>query len=436
MQLIPHSRLTDRAKSAGKARRSFFNGSVALSLASVMATALLSVPVHAQASSEPDQQQVLQAFTQCKDSLEQAAVEKGIPADVAKSVFAKINYQPRVVELDRSQPEFVQTFPGYFSKRVNDWRINKGRQYAVKHQQLLSELVNTYGIPAQYLLAFWGLETNFGGYKGTMPVLDSLATLACDPRRSTFFTKELLTAVELLDQQSLEQDKMVGSWAGAMGHTQFMPSAYANYAVDGDGDGKINLWDSEADALTSAANFLSQLGWQPGFRWGREVKLPDGFDFSQLGYSNRQSVTRWDEAGVMRANGEPLGSSDMTAYLVMPAGYQGPTFLAYPNFRVIMRWNNSEFYAIAVGRLADRIAGDSGLVAALPPLPNYRRDDIKALQQNLNSRGIEVGGADGILGPATREGIREFQRRNDMVADGFPSLAVMEALGVEVAPAA
>ncbi|MDC8832084.1 lytic murein transglycosylase [Alteromonas gilva] len=433
MQLIPRRRSTDRAKLAGKERNSFFNGSLALPLAGVLAIGLLSSPARAETTSQPE---ALQAFMQCKDTLQQAAIDKGIPADVAKAVFAKINYQPRVVELDRSQPEFVQTFPGYFTKRVNDWRINKGRQYAVEHQELLSELVKTYGIPAQYLLAFWGLETNFGGYKGTMRVLDSLATLACDPRRSTFFTKELLTAVELLDQQSLDQDKMVGSWAGAMGHTQFMPSAYANYAVDGDGDGQINLWDSEADALTSAANFLSQLGWQPGFRWGREVKLPAGFDFSQLGYSNRQSVTAWHELGVMRANGESLGNSDMSAYLVMPAGHQGPTFLAYPNFRVIMRWNNSEFYAIAVGRLADRIAGDTGLVAELPPLPNYRRDDIKALQQTLNSQGIEVGGADGILGPATREGIREFQRRNDMVADGFPSLAVMEALGINIAPAA
>ena len=376
----------------------------------------------------------VQAFNVCKQNLQQSALEAGITPAIAEQVFANIKYQPRVIELDRSQPEFVQTFPGYFSKRVNDWRINKGRHLAGEHKELLQDLVKQYGIPAQYLLAFWGLETNFGGYKGKMPVLDSLATLACDPRRSTFFTRELLTAVKLLEEQSLEQEKMVGSWAGAMGHTQFMPSAYANYAIDGDGDGQINLWDSEADALTSAANFLSQLGWQPGFRWGREVKLPGGFDYSLLGYSKRRTVTDWNELGVTRANGDTLGSSDMNAYLVMPAGHEGPTFLAYPNFRVIMRWNNSEFYAIAVGRLADRIAGDGELVASLPPLPNYRRDDIKAMQEQLNQKGIDVGGADGILGPATREGIREFQRRSDMIADGFPSLAVMQALGIEVTP--
>lgn len=396
----------------------------------VLSASIIQAPVLAQTETEAAQQ----AFATCKQSLQQAAIEKGISPNTAQNVFANIKYQPRVIELDRSQPEFVSTFPGYFSKRVNDWRINKGRQLAGEHKQLLAELVKEYGIPAQYLLAFWGLETNFGGYKGKMPVLDSLATLACDPRRSTFFTKELLTAVELLEQQSLEQEKMVGSWAGAMGHTQFMPSAYKNYAVDGDGDGQINLWESEADALTSAANFLSQLGWQPGFRWGREIMLPESFDFSLLGYKNRRSVTEWNKLGITRANGDKLGNSDMTAYLVMPAGHEGPTFLAYPNFRVIMRWNNSEFYAIAVGRLADRIAGDGEMIASLPPLPNYRRTDIKSLQEKLNQQGFEVGGADGILGPATRDGIRDFQRQNNMVADGFPSLAVMKALGIDIQP--
>ena len=373
-------------------------------------------------------------FVSCKADLQQRAIESGVSESVAQQVFAKIAYQPRVIELDRSQPEFVQTFPGYFSKRVNDWRINKGRELAAKHKALLAKLAKQYGVPAHYLLAFWGLETNFGGYKGTMPVLDSLATLACDPRRSAFFSKELVTAVKLLEAQSLEQERMVGSWAGAMGHTQFMPSAYAAYAVDGDNDGQINLWDSEADALTSAANFLAQLGWQPGFRWGREVMLPNDFDYRLLGYSNRRTVTDWDALGITNAQGNALGNSDLNSYLVMPAGHEGPTFLAYPNFRVIMRWNNSEFYAIAVGRLADQIAGDGGLVAPLPDLPAYSRDHIIALQRSLNEHGINVGGADGILGPATREGIRQFQLSRDMVADGFPSLSVMQALGVTITP--
>lgn len=373
-----------------------------------------------------------QEFAQCKLTFEEKAIARGTPKALAQRIFAAIQLQPKVLELDRNQPEFVQTFTGYFSKRVNNWRINKGREFATLHKALLADLAKKYGIPAQYLLAFWGLETNFGGYKGTMPVLDSLATLACDPRRSRFFTKELLIALQVLHTNALNQHDMVGSWAGAMGHTQFMPSAYANYAVDGDGDGKIDLFNSEVDALTSAANFLSQLGWKPGIRWGREILLPEDFDYSLLGSSNRRPVSQWHALGIVKANGKALGNAEFNAYVVVPAGHLGPAFLVYENFKVIMRWNNSEFYALAVGRLADQIAGDTGLVKDLPILTQYRRADIINLQQRLNGKGFSVGGADGILGPATRSGIRAFQQSEGMVADGFPSVQVLAALGVEV----
>ncbi len=375
-------------------------------------------------------------FDACKLRLRDQATQSGVSQPVADRVFDKLVYQPRVIELDRSQPEFVQTFPNYFGKRVTDWRVEKGQQMYDQHKALLDKLNHQYGIPPHYLIAFWGLETNFGTYKGKMPVLDSLATLACDPRRSDFFTKELITAVKLLERESLEQEKMVGSWAGAMGHTQFMPSAYARYAIDGDDDGRVDLWESEEDALTSAANFLAELGWQPGYRWGREVKLPDGFDYDLAGYSNRRPLTEWQEIGVTKANGQPLGEGDLSSYIVVPAGYTGPAFIAYPNFRVIMRWNNSEFYAIAVGHLADRIIHGAKLDTALPELPTYSRDDIIALQTALNDAGFEVGKPDGIIGPATRKGIRAFQRQHELIADGFPSLEVMEKAGVELRQAA
>ena len=369
-------------------------------------------------------------FEQCKTELSQQAVAQGVSSDTASTVFANIQYQPRVIKLDRSQPEFVQTFPGYYSKRVTEWRIGKGREMYAKHRDLLRKLSQKYGVPAHYLVAFWGLETNFGSYKGNMNVLNSLATLACDERRSTYFTKELITAVKLLERESLEQDKMVGSWAGAMGHTQFMPSAYMNYAIDGDGDGQVNLWDSEEDALASAANFLSQLGWQPGFRWGREINLPENFDYRETGYKNRRSITDWNQMGITKADGASLGTSDETGYVVVPAGHTGPAFIAYHNFRIIMRWNNSEFYAIAVGKLADQIAGESGLDKPLPELPAYERNDIIKLQTALNELGYEVGKPDGIIGPATRSGIREYQLSKNLVADGFPGLDVMESIGV------
>ena len=371
-------------------------------------------------------------FSSCTAALADRAKQEGVSQQIIDEIFPHLVHQDRVIELDRSQPEFVQTFPGYFSKRVTDWRTEKGKAMYAKHEKLLHKLSDKYGVPPHYLLAFWGLETNFGSYKGKMPVLNSLATLACDKRRSKYFTQEFLVAVKLMQREKLKKDNMVGSWAGAMGHTQFMPSAYTHYAIDGDGDGQVNLWESEEDALSSAANFLASLGWERSFRWGREVKLPEGFNYQESGYKNRKPLSEWHEQGVKKADGSPLGEGETTAYVIVPAGHNGPAFIAYKNFRVIMRWNNSEFYAIAVGVLADRIAGASGIKATLPDLPAYNRKDIIALQSKLNDLGFDVGKPDGIIGPATREGIRNYQISNNMIADGFPGLEVMAALNVEL----
>jgi len=371
-----------------------------------------------------------ESFSTCTAELANKALAQGVSQETVEAIFPTLVYQARVIELDRSQPEFVQTFPGYFSKRVTEWRTNKGQEMYQKHKDLLRKLSDKYGIPPHYLLAFWGLETNFGNYKGNMPVLDALATLACDPRRSKYFTQELLVAVKLFERESLTREEMVGSWAGAMGHTQFMPSAYTHYAVDGDNDGQINLWSSEEDALTSAANFLANLGWKRGFRWGREVQLPDNFNYQLSGYKNRRSLTQWNELGLKKADGTPLGEDDASAFVVVPAGHAGPAFIGYHNFRVIMRWNNSEFYAIAVGVLADKISGTPGIVAPLPDLPTYSRNDIIGLQKKLNELGFDVGTPDGIIGPATREGIRSYQIASDMIADGFPGTNVMQSLNL------
>ena len=371
-------------------------------------------------------------FASCTAALADKAKQEGVSQQIIDDVFPRLIHQERVIELDRSQPEFVQTFPGYFSKRVTDWRTEKGKEMYAKHEKLLHELSDKYGVPPHYLLAFWGLETNFGSYKGKMPVLDSLATLACDKRRSKYFTQEFLVAVKLLEREKLQKEDMIGSWAGAMGHTQFMPSAYTHYAIDGDGDGQINLWASEEDALSSAANFLASLGWERSFRWGREVQLPENFDYQESGYKNKKPLSKWNAQGVKKADGSELGEGDTTAYVIVPAGHNGPAFIAYQNFRVIMRWNNSEFYAIAVGVLADRISGATGIKATLPDLPAYNRKDIIALQSKLNDLGFDVGKPDGIIGPATREGIRNYQISNNMIADGFPGLEVMAALDISI----
>ncbi len=372
-----------------------------------------------------------QDFDTCVVALKEKALAAGVSQATVESSLGKVKYVARVIELDKKQPEFSQTFDNYFSKRVTDWRVKEGRRLLKEHGPLLSKLKQEYGIPPQYLVAFWGLETNFGSYKGKMPVIDSLTTLACDPRRSDYFTGELIQALKLKEAYQFDNEQMQGSWAGAMGHTQFMPSAYAKYAVDADGDGKADLFNSTQDALSSAANFLNQLGWARNERWGREVLLPKGYDFRHLGRNDKQSLTTWAELGLTQVSGKALSTPDMQAALYLPAGHSGPAFLGYDNFDVIMRWNRSEFYAIAVGHLADRINGAAPLHIAPPKHDNISRAKLKLLQEKLNERGFDVGKPDGVLGVNSRAGLQAFQRSVGLVADGFPSDDTFSALGIK-----
>ncbi|WJG08672.1 lytic murein transglycosylase [Aliiglaciecola sp. LCG003] len=402
----------------------------AIHLALIASITLVTAPSIA-AQNEPAEANTGQekpSFAQCINGIQTMATQAGIADEFIKRALDDVQHIDKALEYDRNQPEFVQTFPNYLNKRVTQWRIDKGRQMLRKHATLLSDLTQRFGVPAHYLIAFWGLETNFGGIKGKMSTIDSLATLACDPRRSGFFTEELITAMRLMERENLAKSKMIGSWAGAMGHTQFMPSAYINYAMDGDEDGVVDLWDSEEDALTSAANFLSKLGWQAGFIWGREVLLPENFDYSHAGKDNRLSLSEWSTKGIHKADNKRLPESDIQASLLVPTGANGPAFLVYKNFDVIMRWNNSESYAIAVGYLADKLIGKSDWVTALPDLPTYPIAKMVVLQENLNQLGFDVGKPDGIVGPATRRGIRNFQKSVDLVADGYPGEHVFDAL--------
>ena len=398
-------------------------------------TAFLLLLTSASALAEPIQVPAANSvddFSACVALLQQKARDEGLSETTINDTVAKLNFVPRVIELDQQQPEFSTTFENYYSKRVTEWRVEQGRKLLKEHKSLLAKLTKEYGVPAQYLLAFWGLETNFGSYKGKMPVLDSLATLACDPRRSTYFTGELMQALKLKEKYQFTTDDMVGSWAGAMGHTQFMPSAYAKYALDGDGDGKADLWNSTADALTSAANFLQHLGWKREERWGREVKLPANFDFDYLGRSHELPLTDWAKMGVTLANGRPLSTPDMKAALFAPAGHTGPAFLGYDNFDVIMRWNRSEFYAIAVGHLADMINGGMPLVVTPPIQPRLSREQVKTLQAKLNENGFDVGEPDGVLGSNSKKGLQGFQRSKGLIADGFPDAKTFAALGISL----
>ncbi|WP_133407316.1 lytic murein transglycosylase [Parashewanella tropica] len=367
-------------------------------------------------------------FYQCLSNLKEKAIAQGITQATIKDSLDRVKPRPKVVKLDKNQPEFSATFETYFNRRVNAWRIQKGQALWKKHRKLLNQLTVKYGIPGQYILAFWGLETNYGGYKGKRPVIDSLVTLACKPRRGKFFTKELMQALKIKQKNGFSYEKMTGSWAGAMGHTQFMPSAYAKYAVDADGDGKADLWNSEIDALTSAANFLQHLGWTRAERWGREVKLPKGFDFSPIGQQKVYDLEKWKKLGVRMADGRPLVVANMKARLYLPSGHTGPAFLAYNNFKTIMRWNNSSFYAISVGHLADRIAGATQLVIQPPKLPRIPRDELKAMQQSLNALGYDTGKPDGIIGSRTIAALQNFQKKKGLIADGYPSDKVLKIL--------
>jgi len=377
------------------------------------------------------------SFGVCIDKIKHQARTEGISDSTVNQVLSKVKYLPRVIELDRRQPEFTQTFANYFTARINGERIQRGRELLTKHRSLLDKIQHETGIPAQYLVSFWGLETNYGGYFGEWPIADTLATLACDMRRSGFFTQELLNALRIVDSGDISAERMIGSWAGAMGHMQFMPSTFLRYAKDIDGDGRRDLWGSIPDAMGSAANFLQQLGWIPGLDWGHEVRLPPSFDYSLAGRDQLFSYADWSALGVTASTGAPLPLSDHKVALLVPSGHMGPTFLVTHNFFVIMRWNRSEFYALSVGHLADRIAGAPALQRS-PPGETARisRDQVRQLQMDLSALGIDAGEADGVLGSATRKAISRFQQKTQRIADGHldESLLIAVREAVSIAP--
>ena len=373
-----------------------------------------------------------QPFAEWLADLRSEALAEGINESLLDEALSVIEEPiPRVIELDQSQPEFVQTFSNYMNNRLSEARIARGQALLQEHSELFDRIYREYGVQPHYLVSFWALESNFGDFTGGFSVLNALATLAYDPRRSSFFRNELLTALKILDAGHISVEDMSGSWAGAMGQCQFMPSTFDRYAVDGDGDGRIDIWNSLPDIFASAANFLSESGWRPDERWGREVILPQGFDFTQSGTGVRKTVTEWNNLGVMRADGSPLGNASLQGSIILPAGASGPVFLAYNNFRTTMVWNRSTFYAISVGHLADRFVG-GGPIQHWPETDEraLSRDEVIELQELLNTMGIDVGTPDGILGSRTRGAIRTFQEESGLPTDGYASYDLLEMMRV------
>ncbi len=358
-------------------------------------------------------------FATCIDGLKQRAQTEGINSELV-ALLDTIEPIERVIQLDRNQPEYTQTFAEYLNRRVTDNQIDRGRRLLENHRPLLEQLTKDYGIPPQYIVAFWGLETSFGRILGKMPILDSLATLACDQRRSELFTRELLIALTLVGEHALELESFQGSWAGAMGHTQFMPSVYERYGIDADQDGRVDLWGSIPDALTSAANYLQQIGWQRELRWGREVQVPVDFDYYQSGINKPLSLMEWRQLNVKRSNGSNLvGDDTIVAALLVPAGREGPKFLVYENFQVILNWNTPMFYGLSVGHMADRINGAGKLYQPPPTARGLVREQVEAVQRGLNQLGFDSGNPDGKPGPATQSAAQDFQRSIQVTADGY-----------------
>lgn len=354
------------------------------------------------------------------------AQARGIDAATLARAFAGVQFLPQVVERDRSQAEFTRTVWDYLDTAVSPGRIARGQDRLFEVRPLADAAAARYGVPATILAAIWGMESNYGGNTGDIPTIDALATLGFDGRRAAWAREQLLAALRILQSGDIARERMIGSWAGAMGQTQFLPTNYLAYAVDADGDGRRDIWGSMADVLASTAHFLARAGWQAGQPWGLEVRLPPDFDLGRADTGVRQSGARWAAEGVRSADGATLPDLPDAA-IFLPAGARGPAFLVGANFRTILRYNNATSYALAVGLLAQQLAGGPGVQVSWPrELQPLARSEILALQTALNRRGFDSGKPDGLLGPATRAGIRAFQRSVGLPADGYPTPELLQ----------
>lgn len=356
------------------------------------------------------------------------ALAQGIQPAVFDRSMAIARYNPDVIRLDRRQAEFTKPVWEYLDSAVSENRITTGRQKLAQHSSTLAAIEARYGVPREVVLAVWGMESNFGANRGKTLIIPALTTLAYDGRRGKFFEEQLVAALRIIQSGDVESRSMVGSWAGAMGHTQFMPTSFLGYAVDFTGDGKRDIWsDDPTDSLASTAAYLARSGWQRGLPWGVEVRLPQGFDFRQSGKGVKKSGSAWAAMGVTSANGRGLPSYNGS--LLLPAGSRGPAFFISDNFRAISRYNNSDSYVMGVGLLANRIAGGPGVQGAWPRTDSPLSNDQKAeIQRRLNALGFNAGEVDGKLGGQSIDAIRAFQRARGLPSDGYATPALLAAL--------
>lgn len=357
------------------------------------------------------------------------ALRQGISKTTFDQAFRNISYNSDVIRKDRNQSEFTKQIWEYLDSAVSETRVRNGKDALRKNKRVLQSIEAHYGVDKEIVAAIWGLESAYGKFRGDVPVIEALATLAYDGRRGAFFEKQLIAALKIIQSGDVRARNMTGSWAGAMGHTQFIPTSFLAYAVDGTGDGKRDIWsDNPADALASTAAYLARFGWRKGHPWGVEVRLPDSFDYSHSGSRVQKSVAQWAALGVRDVYGKKV-SDYGSASILLPAGAQGAVFMIFHNFKVIERYNQADAYVIAVGHLADQISGGPALKSGWPrndrPLSFAEKKD---LQKRLTAAGFDTFGLDGVVGPNTIAAIKAFQSSTGLPADGYPSANVLRRL--------
>ncbi|MDY0250208.1 MAG: lytic murein transglycosylase [Pseudomonas sp.] len=373
-----------------------------------------------------------QSFTDWRAGLRMEALSQGIAPLLFEQAFAGLIPDPQVIRADQSQPEFSRPIWEYLDSAVSSWRVARGKALLAEHTKTLQAIEARYQVEPSVLVAVWGMESSFGRQIGSKNVIRSLATLAYEGRRNAFWRSQLIAALHILQEGDTNINGMLGSWAGAMGQTQFMPTTYRQYAVDFDGDGRRDIWRSSADALASTANYLGLSGWQHGQPWGLEVQLPSrGFDYAVADGVQSKTLEQWFALGVSARSDEidTQHLAQQSATLFLPSGHQGPAYLFMDNFRSILKYNNSTSYALAIGLLSNTLQGDYRTPAAWPKHERMlSRQERVELQTLLNQLGFSSGNADGIIGVNTRQAVRDFQQTKGLPADGYPNEALLKSV--------
>ena len=386
---------------------------------------LVSVPSFAQRADAPALD--IAHFAACVPQLRAEAIGRGIPGTAFDGWFAGVEPDPSAIELLDRQPEFTLQPWDYLAMLVDEKRIADGRRKLAAHSEVLDRVEAAYGVDRHALVALWGVETRFGERMGSRPLIRSLATISCYGRRQAFFRDELMAALRILQDGDVPIEHLAGSWAGAFGHTQFMPTTFRRVAVDFDGDGRRDLVRSIPDALASSANYLAKAGWKLGEPWGYEVRVPRKY-LGPSGRGTKLAMADWRAFGIKRVDGRALQGEE-TAALLMPAGANGPAFLVLRNFNALLAYNPAELYALAIGHLADRMRGGGAIQAAWPTgEPALSREQRILLQERLSRRGFDVGSADGIIGSRTVAAIKDFQKSVGLTPDGFPTVGLLKRL--------